>query len=362
MLAKKKHRFEPDFAVPPGVTLQEVTESLGMTQTELATRTELTPQTLNRIAKGEQPITFETAGRLELVTGVPASFWNNLESQYREQRAKLEERERMKRDTGWLKSIPVKDLQLRGYLPTAEDEAVLVREALAFYGVSSVAAWKELWEAPAVAARRSTCFETLPGPASAWIRIGELEAQKKQCLPYDRNRFRQALMEIRQLTQRAPEASIQQTKQLCADAGVALVFVPRISKVPWNGATKWITPTKAMILMSLRGKSEDRFWFSFFHEAGHVLHDNKRALLINDETEDDERERTANEFAADYLIPAKYDDEIRSASTKAELHSLADRIGVGIGIVVGRYQYLTQRWNHYNDMIRPINRDLLKVA
>jgi HTH-type transcriptional regulator/antitoxin HigA len=97
MKAKKQYTFEPDYAVPPGETLQEVMESLDMTQKELAVRTSLTVQSLNRIFKGDQPITYESANRLELALGVPARFWNNLEAQYQEQLAKLEEKNALKR-------------------------------------------------------------------------------------------------------------------------------------------------------------------------------------------------------------------------------------------------------------------------
>ena len=67
--------------------------SMGMTQKDLALRCEITVQSLNRIFKVEQVISYETANSLELVTNVPASFWNSLEAQYREQLAKLEEHE-----------------------------------------------------------------------------------------------------------------------------------------------------------------------------------------------------------------------------------------------------------------------------
>ncbi len=90
--AQKKYEFEPDYAVPPGATLQEIMKSLEMTQKDLAARTGLTEQSLTRIITGVQPISYETANRLELVTQVPARLWNNLEAQYREQMAKLAER------------------------------------------------------------------------------------------------------------------------------------------------------------------------------------------------------------------------------------------------------------------------------
>ena len=102
--------FEPDYAVPPGETLKEVMASLDMNQKALAVRTGLTVQSLNRIFKGEQPISYETANKLELATGVPAAMWTNLEAQYRELLAKIKERGQLEADLGWLKTIPVGEL------------------------------------------------------------------------------------------------------------------------------------------------------------------------------------------------------------------------------------------------------------
>ncbi|MBW2641084.1 MAG: helix-turn-helix domain-containing protein [Deltaproteobacteria bacterium] len=95
LTAKKLYGFEPDYAISPEKTLKEVMESLNMSQKELAIRTGMTVQSLNRIFKGDQPISYETANRLELATGVPARMWNNLEAQYREQLAQNKERKQM---------------------------------------------------------------------------------------------------------------------------------------------------------------------------------------------------------------------------------------------------------------------------
>jgi HTH-type transcriptional regulator/antitoxin HigA len=350
--AKKRYSFEPDYAVPPGTTLQEVMTSLGMSQKELAKRTGLTVQSLNRIFKGEQPITYETANRLELATGVPASFWNNLEAQYREQLARIHERKRLEADLDWLKEIPTTELIQRGALPPVKDRVFLLREVLKFFGVSSVDAWRRIWEEPAVAARRSSCFESRPGPASVWVRLGELQAWEVDCQPFDKRRFREALKRVRILTRETPEVFEPEMKRLCAESGVAVALVKEMKKVPWNGATKWLAPRKAMILLSLRGKGEDKFWFSFFHEASHVLNDNKKDLLINDGSQDDPREKRANEFASEFLIPLKHNDAVRKICTKAEIVSMADQLGISPGIVAGRYQYLTRKWHLFKDLIR----------
>jgi addiction module HigA family antidote len=352
MKAKRRYIYEPDYAVPPGETLQETMGALEMTQRELAQRTGLTVQTLGRIFRGEQPITYETANRLELATNVPARLWNNLEAQYREQLAKAEERERFQHDLTWLKDIPTKELIDRGEIEPQSDDILLLRETLAFYGVSSVNAWHKIWDAPAVAARRSSCFESRPGPASAWIRIGERQAHEISCQPYDKRRFRESLDAIRKTTSERPEVFVPHMQQLCADSGVSLVFIPEMKKVPWSGATKWPTSSKAMIMLNLRGKAEDKFWFSFFHEAGHVLHDNKRDFLINDGSTDDPREKRASKFAADFLIPPNWNTAIKSAKSADKIREIAQRLEISEGIVAGRYQFLTRRWSYHKGMIR----------
>ena len=354
MRAKEKYTFTPDYAVPPGATLQEVMTSLGMPQKELAVRTELTEQTLNRIFKGEQPISYTTANRLELVTGVPAGLWNNLEAQYREQLAKLEERRRFEADKEWLQTIPVKELIERGHVEPDDDKVNLIRKVLAFFGVCSVQAWQEVWAAPAVAARRSRCFESRPGDAAAWIRQGELQAQQIVCAPFDRDRFRSALKTIRSLSREEPAVFVPQLRQLCADAGVAVALVREMKKVPWNGATKWLSPDKVMILLSLRGKGEDKFWFSFFHEAGHVLKDNKKSLFINDESDSDLLEQQADHFAAETLIPSRENARVSRCRSKKEIIDLANELGLSPGIVAGRYQFLTGKWQRYKELIRPL--------
>lgn len=353
-ISRMKYEFEPDYAVPPGVTLLEVMESLEMTQKELAMRTGLTEQTLIRIFKGNQPLSYETANRLELVTHVPARMWNNLEAQYREQLAKLEERHRLESNLQWLKTIPTKELIERGYLDAKTDKVTLLRSVLAFFGVSNLEAWQEVWVTPEVAARRSLCFETRPGDAAVWIRQGELQAHETECAPFDKKHFKEALQQIRGLTREQPGVFVPEMKKLCAQSGVAVAFVREMKKVPWNGATKWLTPSKAMILLSLRGRGEDKFWFSFFHEAGHVLNDGKKVLLINDESLDDPREIKADKFAAEILIPTRHDSFISRFQSRTEVKAMATELGISPGIVAGRYQFLTKKWHVFRDLIRKL--------
>lgn len=351
-MRKERLSFTPDYAVPPGVTLEETMESLGMTQKELAARTGLTAQSLNRIFKGDQPITCETANRLELVTGVPATFWNSLEANYREQLARLEERKSLSLDLDWLKTMPVRELQKRGVIGAVKDKVEVLRQMLAFFSVGSVDAWHAIWEAPEVSARRSNCFDAKLPAAAAWIRLGERQAQAMACAPYSRERFLEALTTVRGLTREAPEKGIPDMLSLCAAAGVAVALVREFPGVPWNGATRWLTPEKPMILLCLRGKGEDHFWFSFFHEAGHVLHGSKKRLFVNDGQDGDDQEKEADAFAAEFLIPASWNGQIARIRSYAEVTALARTIGVSPGIIVGRFHHLTRKWKLFRTMIR----------
>jgi len=349
------YEYSPDYAVAPGETLREVIDNLSMTQKELAIRTGLTEQTIIRIIKGVQPITFETANKLEMVTGVPARMWNNLEMHYQEQLSKIRQAKELEQGVDWLKDIPTTELITRGVLSSETlkaSKASLVQETLKFYGVSSVDSWHDVWCDPKVAARRSNCFETKSGPASAWIRLGELQAQGIACLPYHEERFKDAVQTIRSLTTMEPDVFIDEIRNVCAKSGVALALVPELKKVPWNGASKWLAPNKAMILLNLRGKGEDMFWFSFFHEAYHVLYGEKKRLYIAETHSKDMEEQKANRFAADTLIPEIYNSLITGFATKQEIIDLAQRLSLSPGIVAGRYRHLTGNWTHFNDLTR----------
>jgi HTH-type transcriptional regulator/antitoxin HigA len=333
-----RHPYEPDYAVPPGQTLQETIDAQGIDQSELAVRSGLSAKHINQVIKGVAPITHATAIRLERVTGVPARMWNNLEANYQEQRARVAEKKRMESDLDWLSTIPTKELIQRGVIDETTDKVSLLQAVLAFFGVASVEAWKEGWSKHQFAFRKSPTFKGKDGAMATWLRLGELEAQKIPCKPFDKATFRAALDEIRKLTVQGPEVFVPRMIELCAKAGVALVLVPEIQGAPVSGAAKWLTASKAMICLNLRGKSNDRFWFTFFHEAGHILNDSKKETFIDVDYKDDPREQNANRFAATLLIPEAHDEELQALLSFHSVEAFADEIGIAPGIVVGRLQ------------------------
>src|SRR3990170_1114898 len=110
MSKDKKNQFVPDYAVPPGETLLETLDAIGMSQAELAERTGRPKKTINEIIKGKAAITPETALQFERVLGVLAGFWNNLERNYQETLARINEQKSLQRQIDWLKKMPVNAL------------------------------------------------------------------------------------------------------------------------------------------------------------------------------------------------------------------------------------------------------------
>jgi Zn-dependent peptidase ImmA (M78 family) len=157
--------------------------------------------------------------------------------------------------------------------------------------------------------------------------------------PFDSKRFRAALTEARALTRLEPRRALRRLRALSAKAGVAIVFLPDIGKTRACGAARWLTPQKALIQLSDRFKADDQFWFSFFHEAAHLLLHSKKELFVSEDgaaTASDEEEQEANAFAARQLIPRRFERELRQLRTDRDVIDFADELGIAPGIVVGR--------------------------
>lgn len=356
-MGNKVLAFTPDYAVAPGETLLETIEALGMSQAELSKRTGRPLKTINEIIKGKESITHRTALELERVLGVPASFWNNMERNYREALTLQEERARLAKCVEWLKSLPVPAMLKWGWIRKAEDKIGQFQEVLNFFGVVSPEQWEEVWSTRRAAFRKSAAFESDQGAIAAWLRKGEIECQKIECAPYDPEKFQGALQQIRRLSSDKFDVLIEGIVRLSAEAGVAVVFVPELPKTRASGATRWMTPTKAMIQLSLRYKTDDHFLFTFFHEAGHILRHGKRTEFIENHRSDDPREREADRFASDTLIPAGAYSRLTDSipRTKAGLAAAAEAIGIAPGVIVGRLQHdgLIPR-THFNDFKRKL--------
>jgi HTH-type transcriptional regulator / antitoxin HigA len=342
MSKKNQSAFKPNYAIAPGETLRETLETLGMSQAEFADRTGRPKKTINEIMTGKAAITAETALQFERALGVPASFWNNLERNYQETCARLREDEDLKSQVNWIKNFPIKHLIELGWMPEEDSPLKRLQALLNYFGVAGINEWNAFWKSPEAAYRKSAAYQSSPYATAAWLRKGELEAASIQCKPHDKTVFQGALGKIRGLTTKEPDTFGPEMVKTCAEAGVAVTFVPEVPGTHVYGATRWLNPSKALIQLSLRGKNDDHLWFAFFHEAGHILYHGKKEIFIEEKKRRiNKEEQEADRFAQDFLIPAAEYKTFLSHSSfdMASISHFARKLCIAPGIVVGRLQH-----------------------
>jgi addiction module HigA family antidote len=355
MQNQSHNQYTPDVVSPPGETLKETLEALGMSQAELAERMGRPKKTINEIIKGKAALTPDTALQLERVLGIPAGFWSNRDHHYREFLAKRQERERLKPKVAWLDTLPLRDMIKLGWVQAHSDKVRQLQAVLDFFGVASPEVWKRIWCGPKVAFRRSPAFQNDPGLMAAWLRVGEIKARGMACHPFDAARFTTVLARIRGLTVKPPSRYASELTRICADCGVAVVFLPEPPRLSINGATRWLSPGKALLQMSLRYTTDDQFWLTFFHEAGHILLHGKRDVFLETEGYSKEKEDAADQFALQQLLPkeglARFSAIV--PPTRESIKRFAAEHELAPGVLVGLLQHCgALQHSQFNDLKR----------
>lgn len=349
----------------PGKILEDLLFSIGMPQAELAKRTGITARTINSIIKGTSSISPETAMNLEVVLGYSAKYWLKLETEYQLQKLNDAKNETLKKELPFLEKIHVKEMVKKGWILEKADLVEQLKELYSFFGVNSIKQLSPVWQQLEVNYRTSNKYTQNHFNIMAWLRQGELQARKLpyELKPFNATTFKQALHKCRELTNFSFEKVYRQIQELCADAGVAVVYVKELKKVATSGAAHWLDKDTALIQLSDRGKMNDKFWFNFYHEAGHILlHGRKEQFIDNQgkgvilsrkefddsidpedtpyDSENQLKEAEADDFAGNFLIPRKefFKFKTQEVFTELSIKSFASEQGIAPGIVVGQLQ------------------------
>ena len=334
------NEYFPDHVSLPGETLSEALANRGMKQSELAVRTGRTTKHINEIIKGKASITAETAIQLERVLGIPASFWNNRQSVYDEFVARQEESIRIDEQLQWAGLFPYRKMAELGWVKPARDKATKLRNLLNYFEVATPDAWNCRWQAVDAAYRLSRSCNPDRYALAAWLQMGELIGRQRDCQPFDATAFRSYLEKARGLTRESAEVFQRELMDGGQACGVVVAFIRELPRTA-SGATRWLFPDKALMQLSLRYKTDDQLWFTFFHEAAHILKQQKRRIFIEGGSCSDTDETEANSFAANFLIPseryAQFVDGMRF--TDESIRRFAADLGIAPGIVVGRLQH-----------------------
>ncbi|MFW6438221.1 MAG: HigA family addiction module antitoxin [Armatimonadota bacterium] len=333
-------RIESSFPIPPGETVRETLQHLHMSQAELAARAGRPEKTISQICNGKRAITPETAIEFERVLGVPAHIWNKLERGYRAAIARIEEEKNLAQEAELARDFPYNEMAKLGWVEKTRDRIERARNLLRFFGVASLSL---LDEQPAAVFRVGTCSDPSDCALIAWLRAGTLHALEMQTQSFDRGGVEKSVPLLRELTLQPVADAVTRVKDTLSEHGVAVALVPALPKTAAHGATHWLGTDKAILQLSDRYKRADIFWFSFFHEIGHLLlHGKRPGVYVNrTDRQHDAKEREADEFAAETLIPRHAYDELVSGKSFSAIivRDFADAIGIHPGIVVGRLQH-----------------------
>ncbi len=326
-------------AVPPGATIKEQLEDRGMTQKEFASRMDLSEKHICNLIAGDVKLTSDVAYRLEMVLGLPAAFWSKLEASYRDTLTKVAKENALEEDMQLAGNFPYKEMAKNGWVADVKNKLERVTQLRKFFEVAELSLmFKDTSLQPKIAYRQqnsSSKDKDNEFTLLAWAQKAKLEAREMEVGGIDMEKLSKELPNIRALTAEAPESFCPILTELLAQCGIALVLLPHIGGSFLHGAT-FEDRNKIVIGLTLRGKYADKFWFSLFHELGHILcgHLNKPENL----TDDDEAQ--ADSFARDQLIkPEDYDNFTQKKSfTRNSITAFAEKIGIAPGIVVGRLQ------------------------
>lgn len=336
--------FEPAWANPPGATIANMLQRRRLPLDEFAWEMEIPESEVTALFEGKIHLNDTMAHRLEKVLGVSADFWIVREAQYRSDTQKLAQRIPEAEANSWIRALPTKDMVSYGWIGRCDGQQSLVAECLRFFDVSSIAHFNQRMEGLVgrTKFRTSANLRSKQHSLGAWLRYGELTAQSTNCEDWNPAKLRKLLPEMRKLTRlRDPMVFMPKLFALCASAGVVLVTAKSPDGCRASGATMFVSEKKALILLSFRHLSDDHFWFSFFHECGHLLlHPHNMVIVEGESPEDDEMEKEANQFSEDVLIPAPWKQLLQELKPNREaIVRFAVRAGVSPGIVVGQLQH-----------------------
>lgn len=335
-------------ATPPGATIKEQLEDRGMSQKEFASRMGMSEKHISHLINGDVQLTHEVAYRLEMVLGLPANFWNNLEAIYREKILKAEAENSLDADKALAKKFPYKEMANHGWIPDTKNSSDRVINLRKYFEVVELGKLTDKQLLPKIACRRQAITEKADFALIVWAQKAKLEARNITTSPINLKGLTSALPTIRSMTTMDPTIFCPQLIELLANCGIALVFLPHIGGSFLHGAT-FYDMKKIVIGLTVRGKDADKFWFSLFHEIGHILLGHLN--LENGTCEDDEN--AADMFAKNTLIPSDaFAAFVRQQSFSREtILTFASSVRIAPGIVVGRLQkegFIDFRW--HNDL------------
>lgn len=354
-----EERSTPDWFSKPGDSIRAVMQRRNIDPHNLAGLFEEGMVRVRALLDGSATILEDDAVKLSAVLGANPRFWMKRQENFDAAVARAVERIRDNEDDELVLSIPAPGAKPRGRM-TEERKAEEIRKRLVYFNVASVGTWESRYDRLVgdTDFRKSNAYSSTDEDTLLWLRRGELESDMINTRPWNPGNLEDRLEAIRKLSRvRHPQSFLPKLRALCAEAGVALVIVRAPHGCKASGAARMVDPDKAMILLSFRYRTDDQFWFTVFHEIGHLILHKAHTFLDGEGTPFDDKEQEANDFAESCIIPVLRTSEFeRLGPDRDSILRFSVSIGVAPGLTVGQMQhremipreklnYLKRRWS-----------------
>ena len=321
-------------AVPPGATIRDQLENRGMSQKDFALHMGMTEKHISRLINGEVQLTPDVSLRLENVLGISADFWGNLEARYQLKLARVKKELEDEQEEEFVAKFPYAKLARGGWLPKTNIIQERILNLRNFFEVAKLDIINSL-KIPGIAFRRVNENNESDYTSAVWAQKAKLEARKVETAPINIQKLKKEINQIRELSILDASEFGGKLKNILADCGVAIVFLPHISGSFMHGAS-FLDGKKIILGLTVRGRDADIFWFSLFHELFHIIDGH----ISKPEGANAEDEIMANDFAKDILIcPKAFEEFINFTSfNESDIVRFAKENSIDPGIVLGRLQ------------------------
>lgn len=328
--------YNDKIAFHPGYYIKEIIEQSGLTQEDFAKRLDTTPKNISMLVRGEQTLSIDIAMKLSRMVGTSIYYWLNLQNAYDTLIAEFKSDEELKNERNIFKHLDYKyfrDNYSLPDLPRQKDEQI--KQVREFLNVATLSVFSKRDMAVNFRSSTKKITEGSIIKANVMVQIATNKALKIKTSKFDKKKFKNAVKYALTLTKNHDDF-YPLIRNAFLESGVIFIILPNISGSKTNGATKRIGDN-IMLMVNDRRLNSDSFWFTLFHEIGHIVNGD---YGISFEMETGKQEEAADKFAEDCLIPPeKYQNFLAKAKFDLpSITSFAEQIERDPGIVLGRLQ------------------------
>ena len=330
--------YNDKIAFHPGYYISEAIEESGLTQHDFAKRLNTSPKNISCLVNGEQNLSVDIAMKLARMLDTSVEYWLNLQSTYDTISAEIKSNEALQEERELFNYLDYKYFQTNfGLPPLPRKQDLQILQVRKFLNVSTLAVFKKRDMTVNFRSITDSLEVSNIVKANIMVQIATNQALKNPASKFDRNKFNKAIDYALTLTKEHHHFYPLLYKAFF-EAGVNFVILPNLPGSKTNGATKKMK-NSIMLMVNDRRLNADTFWFTLFHEIGHIINGD---LGITFDGKNYHAEDAADIFAENILIPPdayqQFIEKNNHHLTVRTISHFANQIGRDPGIVLGRLQ------------------------